>query len=162
MKNTRLEKHSELAMHKVPLSGNIQSTSVIQGIRIRVLNGLIFSLLIASVLWLASCGKDSGPSEADEFCRLAGEQQYDQTGPLIDAWLNRQAGGQPDQNLLRLCDWLAAMPCVDTARILCNTCIETLPPQSELKVCFRNGSSDTCLILDILMDEPLRFRTWHE
>ena len=45
--------------------------------------------------------------------------------------------------------------------VLCNSCIYTLPPQSELSVDFISNGQPITMMLDILMDDPLKFRAYH-
>ncbi len=52
--------------------------------------------------------------------------------------------------------------CVAKAEILCNFCIKTNPPQSELKVWFMVNGQQTVKTLDMIMDDPLRFITYHD
>jgi hypothetical protein len=46
--------------------------------------------------------------------------------------------------------------------ILCNSCIETYPPQSELRIDFLVNGQSIPMTLDILMDNPLTYRAFHE
>jgi hypothetical protein len=119
--------------------------------------------LLLSCLSISSCKKDK-ETKADEaaFCAFVGDQNYEGTAPLIDAFLASLGNGSQDEQLIKLKDWMEAMTCVDSARIACISCIETLPPQSELRVVFISGARDTSLTMDILMSEPMKFRTFHE
>jgi hypothetical protein len=124
---------------------------------------LLCLLLLLSCLAISSCKKEK-ETKVDEaaFCTFVGNQNYEGTAPLIDAFLASLGNGSQEEQLIKLKDWMEAMTCVDSASILCNSCIETLPPQSELRVVFISGTHDTTLTMDILMSEPMKFRTFHE
>jgi hypothetical protein len=46
--------------------------------------------------------------------------------------------------------------------IRCVSCILTNPPQSELSITFYVNGQQIVKVLDIIMDNPLRFRTYHD
>ena len=113
--------------------------------------------ILLSCLTFWTCEKDRD----EEFCSLVNEQNFDATGPLIDDFLATFKKGDEAYKLEKLRAWLERKDCVGKVQILCNSCIETLPPQSELSVEFISNSGDTTLTLDILMDDPLRFGAYH-
>ncbi|PCI59011.1 MAG: hypothetical protein COB34_04215 [Methylophilaceae bacterium] len=51
---------------------------------------------------------------------------------------------------------------IEKAKILCNSCIETSPAQSELSIDFTSNGQAINKTLDILMDEPLKFHRYHD
>ena len=117
-------------------------------------------LLTCLTLW--TCTKDKGScSDDNTFCSLVDDQSFDATGTIIDDFLATLKKGTQDDKLERLKDWLECKSCVDKAEILCNSCIFTLPPQSELSVDFISNGQPIKLTLDILMDDPLEFRGYH-
>ena len=118
-------------------------------------------LLLLSFFAISSCKKDKTNPE-DNFCTLVESQNYEGTGPLVDAFLAGLDNTTQDEQLNQLKNWMAAKSCVDSVGIMCISCIETLPPQSELRVVFISAGRDTSLTMDILMSEPLKFRTFHE
>ena len=123
---------------------------------------MTISILLAC-LSLLSCKKDKDIMSDDEkFCEYVSSQNYEATGPLIDNFLATLGSNNQDENLVKLRDWLEAKTCVDSATILCNSCILTNPAQSELKVIYISNGQKTSKIMDIIMSDPLKFRTYHE
>ena len=121
-----------------------------------------FSILL-TCLSLLSCKKDKDEtSDDDKFCEFVNSQNYEATGPLIDNFLATLDNNNQDENLGKLKDWMEAKSCVDSTMILCNSCIETNPAQSELRVIFISNGQKTSKIMDIIMSDPLKFRTYHE
>lgn len=112
-------------------------------------------LVLCFSFW--TCEKDNG----EEFCTLVNEQNFEATGPLINDFLATLKKGNEDYKLEKLRKWLERKNCVGEVKILCNSCIETLPPQSELSVEFISNGTTTTLTMDILMGDPLTFRTYH-
>jgi hypothetical protein len=120
---------------------------------------LIISVLLAGFVFF-SCNKDCSSID-DEFCSYVSSQNYEATGPLVDNYLASLRAGS-DENLVKLSEWLAAKSCVDSATIVCNSCIETYPPQSEIRVVFLSGGQKIRLTMDIWMSDPMKFRSYHE
>ena len=123
----------------------------------------VFLLFFLTALSQYSCHKDRNTNEDDQqFCACVAEKNFDGTGPFIDIFLATLHNASSDENLEKLCIWLESKACIDSVKIICNSCIKTLPPQSELSVSFTVDGKPLTLILDILMDNPLHFRTFHE
>lgn len=117
-------------------------------------------LLICFTLW--TCKKENIVCTNDKtFCVLVNDQNFDATGPLFDDFLATLNKDDQDKNLEELKDWLECKSCVEKAKILCNSCIETGPPQSELIVYFISNGKTIKKTLDILMGDPLTFRRYH-
>lgn len=117
-----------------------------------------FIILILSV----SCKKDSTEAQDQSvYCDQVSNQQWDESGSTINAYLATLTEGTSDQNLEKLKQWLEASSCVQQVDILCNSCIETLPPQSELYITFTINGQNTTKTLDILMSEPMQYRAYH-
>lgn len=113
--------------------------------------------IFASCLALWACEKDRN----EEFCAFVDEQNFEATGPLVDDFLASLNNGDEDYKLENLRTWLERKDCVGEVQILCNSCIHTLPPQSELSVEFISNDSIIVLTMDILMSNPLKFRAYH-
>ena len=112
---------------------------------------------------LYSCKKEKETSQSDEnFCNAVNSQNFDSTGTLISNYLATLGNGSQSEKLTNLTDWLKAKSCVANALLLCNSCIETLPPQSEINVIYIVNGQEVSMTMDILMSDPLRFRTYHE
>lgn len=123
---------------------------------------LTATILVLSCFSLSSCKKDKADTaEEDPFCVLVNENNYDATGPLINSFLATLNNENTDESLKILSDWLENKCCIDTAIMLCNSCIKTQPPQSELSIIFISNGQKVNKIMDILMDDTLKFRDYH-
>jgi len=126
--------------------------------------GAIFTIGIITTAFLlfGSCAKDSISTRDEKaFCLHVQENDYDQTGPIINDFLDGLKKDKPDDILEKLANWLESISCVDQVSILCNTCIYTGPPQSELQVDFMINGQIVPMIMDIKMGEPLKFVRYH-
>ena len=123
---------------------------------------LVTISILLACLSLLSCKKEDLKSGDEKFCEYVSIQNYEATGPLINNFLATLSRNNQDDNLGKLRDWLEAKTCVDSATILCNSCIYTNPAQSELKVIYISNGQKTSKIMDIIMSDPLKFRTYHE
>jgi hypothetical protein len=126
--------------------------------------GIWIIALLAVTLLMANCNKDTNACPEEEtFCAYINAQSFDSTGTIINRFLEKlsqNAGDEEKMELLR--NWLACFKCVDNVEILCVSCIKTNPPQSELKVDFIIENQTIELIIDILMDETLKFVRFHD
>jgi hypothetical protein len=121
------------------------------------------AIAVFAVLSLFSCkhNTDAGIDEA-QFCAFISEQNFEATGPIINSFLETLPADNPVENLQLLNDWLNNIHCIEKSVILCNSCIETYPPQSELRIDFLLNGQSIPMTLDILMDDPLTYRAFHE
>lgn len=125
-------------------------------------SALIIGVFFLALISIGSCKKDSSELSDDEkFCSLVNEQKFDSTGYLVDQYLATLVNQNSDTSLASLAKWLEGKSCVDSSSVLCNSCIETLPPQSELSVKFVTNGQSVSLIMDIIMENPMKFRTFH-
>ena len=123
---------------------------------------LTIGMLILLSFLLESCQPDGiSCAEDQEFCTLIDNQDFEATGQIINDFLTELPKNAHDQNLEKLQDWLSCASCVAEVSILCNSCIKTLPPMSELSVDFVSNGQTTMMIMDIVMDESLRFANYH-
>ncbi|MBE0637892.1 MAG: hypothetical protein IH598_05180 [Bacteroidales bacterium] len=124
---------------------------------------LVTLVILLSCLSISSCKKDKDVTSDDEkFCECVASQNYEATGPLIDNFLSTLDNNNQDDNLKKLKDWMDAKSCVDSTSIVCNSCIDTNPPQSEVRVTFISNGQKESMVMDIIMSDPLKFRTYHE
>lgn len=124
---------------------------------------LVTLVILLTCLSISSCKKDKDVTSDDEkFCEFVDSQNYEATGPLIDNFLSTLDNSNQDDNLKKLKDWMDAKSCVDSTSIGCNSCIKTNPPQSTLRVTFISNGQKESIIMDIIMSDPLKFRTYHE
>ena len=125
---------------------------------------LIFKTILMFAIVLTGCKKEAVECSNDkEFCAFIIAKEYNKTSAAIDKYLaslNKDLSGIEKLELFR--DWLACKSCVTNAEILCNSCIDTNPPQSELRVSFLIQGQEIEKTLDITMGEPLRFGNFHE
>jgi hypothetical protein len=121
------------------------------------------AIMLFVILCLCSCKHETdSPIDEGQFCALVNEQSFEATGPIIDRYLETLPVNNPDENLQRLNEWFNTISCIEESVILCNSCIETYPPQSELRIIFLANGQTITLIMDVLMSEPLKYRTFHE
>jgi len=121
-----------------------------------------FSVLLISMT-LFSCKKDKDTNtDDDKFCEFVNSQDFEATGPLIDNFLATLSHDNQDNNLKELKDWMETKSCVDSTTIICNSCIKTNPPQSELHVIYISNGQKIGMTMDLLMSDPLKFRTYHD
>lgn len=121
-------------------------------------------IVISSLILLTNCKKeDVGCSDNVEFCAFINTGDFNATGPLINNFLSRLNNNQSDQEKLeQLIECLNCKSCVSNAQILCSFCIETNPPQSEIRIVFNVNGQQVTQTLDISMEQPLRFVSFHE
>lgn len=109
-----------------------------------------------------TCTKDTVPQPAtNEFCSMINGQDFDSTGTLIDAYLETQLNGTTDEKLDNLKNWLETNSCVTKAEVFCNSCMYSLPPQSEISVDFISNGQPITKKLYILMNDTLQFSGFH-
>jgi hypothetical protein len=125
---------------------------------------LLFLAFLSLTTMLTGCNKDDvNCSYNTEFCSFISSEEYNETGTYIDKYLSGLKTNLSDEDKLqKLKDWLECKSCVEIVEILCVSCIYTNPPQSELRVTFIVNGQKIEKILDIIMDDPLRFRTYHD
>ncbi|PCH66437.1 MAG: hypothetical protein COC01_07965 [Bacteroidetes bacterium] len=115
------------------------------------------------VLINTACKKDKIIcTDEESFCAFVDDQNFDATGTLINDFLTGLKKNENDENLEKLRNWFECKSCVKKAEIICNSCIETLPEQSELSIDFISNGQDINKTLDISMDEPLKFHRYHD
>ena len=127
-------------------------------------NKLIFSTIFLFSIVLTGCKKETVDGTNDiEFCRFVSTEEYNKTRTVIDKYLSGLNKNLSDSKKLELfTDWLIEKSCVAKAEILCISCIDTLPAQSEIRVTFLVNGKLIERTLDIIMDKPLRFGNFHD
>jgi hypothetical protein len=106
----------------------------------------------------ASCKQEN---EKEDFCSFVDTGNFDKTIPFIDKYLSGLSGDQ-GQQLQALTAWLKSQPCLNDASVLCQSCIDTDPPTSEITVSFNENGITKSFILDISMAVPLKVTGYHE
>jgi hypothetical protein len=99
----------------------------------------------------------------EEFCPAVNMDNIYKTIPVINEFLETLPDDLNDTKKLQaLTTWLKSHSCIIDATILCVSCIETLPEQSEIIVSFVEEGRTEKLILDVSMSSPLKATRYHE
>ena len=94
----------------------------------------------------------------EEFCTFVNFEKYDNIGLIIDNYLSGKKSNFTDtEKLEKLRDWLKSISCVSDAEIICNSCIKTNPPKSELKISFNVKGQKVERFITVIMGEELQF-----
>ena len=97
------------------------------------------------------------------FCRFLSMKTMEKTIPVINEFLEGlQETLTSEQKLQDLVKWLKSHPCIIDAIVLCESCIYTNPPMSEILISFKENGITKELILDISMTSPLKVLHFHE
>ena len=123
--------------------------------------GVVLGFLVA----VAGCDRlepvDTGGVKTP--CEFVNEENIDETIPIINEFLENLSNSlDEEQKLQELVTWFKSHSCITDARILHISGIETLPPQSEILISFKENGVTKELILDISMGEPLKAIRYHE
>ena len=96
-------------------------------------------------------------------------EEMNKSLPVINEFLADLPSNSEEQSFLNdgeklqsLVEWLKSKSCVVDATVLCNSCIYTLPVQSEISISVKYNEKTEVVILDILMSNPLRAIRFHE
>ena len=121
--------------------------------------GVILLLLVGFV----GCDKEEGQAtDSEKLCLYLNSGNIDKTIPIINEFLaglpNSNSFSEDEQNLQTLAEWLKSNSCVTDATVLCVSCIETFPEQSEVSFSFQEGEIEKVVTLDISMSKPLKAR----
>ncbi|MDR2010628.1 MAG: hypothetical protein LBQ22_09120 [Bacteroidales bacterium] len=115
--------------------------------------GLILLLLIG----LVGCDKEGQEIDSEKLCSYLNTENINKTVPIINDYLASLKSNLNDEEKLQsLTEWLKSSSCVIDATILCVSCIETLPEQSEISFSFIEGEVIKVVTLDISMSNPLK------
>lgn len=115
--------------------------------------GLMLLLLIGFV----GCDKETQVTDNEELCSYLNIKNINKTIPVINDYLASLKSNLNDEEKLQsLTEWLKSSSCIIDATILCVSCIETLPEQSEISFSFKEGGVTMVVTLDISMSNPLK------
>ena len=93
----------------------------------------------------------------EDFCLYVDVENIDQTIPLIDVFLASLSNDLTnEQKLNELIECLKSQPCINDVTVLCQSCIETDPPTSEIAVSFDKEGITKKIVLCISMGYPLK------
>ena len=130
---------------------------------------ILLTLTILSWLTFISCLPDSPDTQIEvTFCELLVAQNEAAVGEIIDIYfdsleytaIDSTPAGQAE-NIQNFAAWLDAHDCIDSVRIDCISCVETLPLQSEITIKVKDNIVSFEKTMDILMSTPLRFNGFH-
>lgn len=120
-------------------------------------------IILLACITLGNCNKEKAPCSDDQpFCSLADNQDFNDTGSIINNYLSGLKKNKKDENLAELINWLECKSCVDRAQLICNSCIKTNPPISEISIDFISNGQKITMVMDISMEEPLKYVAYHE
>jgi hypothetical protein len=124
----------------------------------------IYATLLVIALIFSSCKKEKTSCYDDElFCSFVDSRNYSSTGPLINTFLQSLPKGDSDEKKLKkLQEWLHCKSCTGYAEIVCNSCVPTTPPQSQLLVYFSSSGQSEELTMHVMMGNYLRFAGYYE
>jgi hypothetical protein len=115
--------------------------------------GLILLLLTEFV----GCDKEDEETDSKKFCSYLNIENINKAIPIINDYLASLSSNLNDEEKIQsLTKWLKSSSCVIDATILCVSCIETLPAQSEISFSFKEGEVTKIVTLDISMSNPLK------
>ena len=125
---------------------------------------LIFSTIFLFSIVLTSCKKETVEGSDDiEFCGFVSAEEYNKKSTAINKYLSGLNNNFSETKKMELfINWLKAKSCVTKAEIICVSCIDTNPSQSEIRVTFLVNDKTIKKTLDIIMDKPLRFGNFHD
>ena len=126
------------------------------------LSVFMLSLAIAT----AGCKKPievSNGNDDEDFCSHFNSNDFDKAIPFVDEFLSDFHGDKDDeQKLVVLIAWLKTKPCITDAVLLCQSCIETDPPTSQIVITFDENETSKKLVLNISMSNPLKVAGYRE
>lgn len=110
---------------------------------------------LGTILLFSACEKDEIPVFTGSLCNNLTTENPISAKSSIDNFLQSLPGKNSDKDLESLAQWLLRQECVKQIDILCNSCIFSLPPQSELRLTIGEPNQVFELHLAILMSEPM-------
>jgi hypothetical protein len=126
------------------------------------MKNVLFITLLVIITFFVACKKQKIPDQ--DFCSLIDNKEYDKTKPIVDLFLKTVPKEITSyQKLEKLANWYKSQSCIAQVEIVCNSCIYTNPPLSELKLVFVNKLGiQVTKIVDIYMSDYLSVKTHHD
>lgn len=122
----------------------------------------LIGLVLLLLAGLVGCDKDNQVTDSVKLCPYLNIENINKTIPIINDYLvglpSSNSFAEDEQNLQALTKWLKSSSCIIDATVLCISCIETLPEQSEVSFSFKEGEVTKIVTLDISMSNPLKAR----
>ena len=127
---------------------------------------LMLSILSILVFTGQSCtkGELGNPVLGIDLCLKVTNNDFKGMKEVINRYLKNgvfNVNQSPEAQLYDLVEWLNKQNCI-SAELLCNSCIETYPAQSEIRVVLHTGGKRRIVTLDILMSKRIEARGFHE
>jgi hypothetical protein len=115
-----------------------------------------------SSLYFVSCAKADISSYNEVYCEAIESENFDKAGDYLNKFLKANKQLNHEDMLDKTVEWLMAKECVTDASLICNSCIETAPPQSEIRISFTIGDSTVVKTIDLLMTIPIVYHGIHD
>lgn len=124
------------------------------------MKNLLYLILISAffTVSLISCQKEKNEADINkEFCASVSAHDFDKTETLINNFLKTVNPGLPDSEKMdKVSAWFQNKSCVSDAKVLCVSCIDTNPAQSEIAITFNINGQPIDKVLDVIMANPMR------
>ncbi len=122
-----------------------------------------YSILLVAIVLVAlsmsSCKKDKLDSAA--FCADISAYAFDDTADELNTFMTSvcspSATCTDSVRVDQVKQFLLEQSCVSQVEIPCVSCLQSLPPQSQLKITFSVNGIDTLRQLRIRMSDPMTF-----
>jgi len=129
----------------------------------RQITSILFTFLILALICMSSCTPDgSSCNDEEAFCEFVNQDDMESTRSIIDDFLKKLPKDREQENLEVLRYWFTCMECVKDARIFCNSCMESLPPQSQLEVDVLVDGESKLVRVNVWMGDPMEAGGIHE
>ncbi len=127
---------------------------------------ILFLTILSTFLFTGqSCtkGELSNPVLGVDLCLKVTNNDFKGMKEVINRYLKNgvfSVNQSPETQLYDLVEWLNKQNCI-SAELLCNSCIETYPAQSEIRIVLNTGGERGIVTLDILMSKHIEARGFH-
>ena len=128
---------------------------------------ILFLTILSTFLFTGqSCtkGELGNPVLGVDLCLKVTNNDFKGMKEVINRYLKNgvfSVNQSPETQLYDLVEWLNKQNCI-SAELLCNSCIETYPAQSEIRIILHTGGERRIVTLDILMSKRIEARGFHE
>ena len=118
----------------------------------------LFTIFLTSF----ACKNEEIPLAEDEkFCEYVDERNFDELKKNINIHLKKQKTND-EEALEKFKSWLNSKSCVENAEIICDSCMESLPPKSIIGVVFESNDQLVEMNMHVRMGENLEVVSIHE
>jgi flagellin-specific chaperone FliS len=124
----------------------------------------VVAITLFLLLGLVGCDNEASQEEisSEKLCLYLDSEDMSKAMSIINEFLaglpNNKGQGfaEDERNLHRFAEWLKSSTCIIDAKVLCISCIYTLPAISEVEFSFRENGVVKNVVLDIVMSYPLQ------